>query len=250
MRFTDRVHQAMVNFLAVGYAAEALAALPELQEGGQPLLAPAPLYFYGISQGHILGSVFVTLSPHVERAVFSVGGAGFGLMMSRAQPFGAFMVLLDSRVGNDALETARIVLTMQTAFDRIDPIAYLPHLLEGTYEGSPPARRVLQHVGIGDTSVPNLGSHVFARSLGLPEVAPVPRPLAGIAAKDAPIDGSAMVEFDFGVPIPDVPAVPVKESNEVHEGVRRLDAAKKQIDAFLRPGGLVESFCDGVCDPE
>ena len=33
-------------------------------------------------------------------------------------------------------------------------------------------------------------------------------------------------------------------------GVRQLDAAQRQIDAFLRPDGRIEQFCDGPCDPE
>lgn len=248
MDFTDRVHQAMVNQMALAYALPALAELPETANGS-PLIDPAHVYFYGISQGHILGSVYVTVSPHIERATLAVGGGGFGLMMSRAHPFAAFLSIIDARFGNDFLVSQKIVLLMQTSFDRIDPVSYAPHLLSDTYPGSPASRRVLQHVAIGDTSVPNLASHFFARSLDLPELAPVPRPLFGIPPVDPPA-GSALVEWDFGVEIPDVPSRPVILENEVHEAQRALPASMDQVDAFLREGGLVESFCDGPCDPE
>ncbi|GMV40911.1 MAG: hypothetical protein AMXMBFR64_26270 [Myxococcales bacterium] len=248
--FTERLHQAMVNQLALAHALPAIAALPELQGAGGPLLDPGHVYFYGISQGHILGAIYVTLSPHVERATFAVGGAGFGLMMSRANPFLAFMALIDARFGNDPVKTLQIQLLMQTTFDRIDPITYTPRLLSDTLPGCPASRRVLQHIGIGDTSVPNLASHVFARALGLPSIAPAPRPIAGLSTKAPPIDGSAVAEYDFGVPIPDIVARPVQTKNEVHEGQRALPASMDQIDAFLREGGTIQSFCDGVCDPE
>ena len=251
LRFTERIHQGMVNFMAVTYAARGpLAELAELQLEGAPVYDPDHVYFYGISQGHILGGTYVTLSPHIERAMFSVGGAGFGLMMSRAAPFAGFMALIDNRLEYDTLATLKVVLLMQTTLDRIDPITYLPHLRSDTLEGCPPVRHVLQHVGIGDTSVPNLASHVFARSAGLPELAPVPRELAGIEAKPGPIADSAMVEFDFGVEIPDIPARPVTKENEVHEGVRRLPASIEQVDGFLRPDGVIEQTCSGACDPE
>ena len=31
---------------------------------------------------------------------------------------------------------------------------------------------------------------------------------------------------------------------------RRLDVTKQQLDAFLRPGGVIEHFCEGPCDPD
>ncbi|MBI4702762.1 MAG: hypothetical protein HY744_16700, partial [Deltaproteobacteria bacterium] len=75
MLFTDRVHQAMANFMAVAYAAAGpLLELPELELGPSPLYDPAELHFYGLSQGAILGGTYVALSPHVERAVLGVGG--------------------------------------------------------------------------------------------------------------------------------------------------------------------------------
>ncbi len=40
---------------------------------------------------------------------------------------------------------------------------------------------------------------------------------------------------------------PPSFDNGVHEAVRRLDAAQRQIDAFLRPDGTVQSFCNGAC---
>lgn len=248
--FTERVQQAMVNQMALAYALPALAALPELQRDGAALLDPAHVYFYGISQGHILGAIYVALSPHIDRAALAVGGAGFGLMMSRANPFLAFMALIDARFGNDPVKTLQVQLLMQTTFDRIDPISYTPHLLADTLPGSPATRRVLQQMGIGDTSVPNLSSHVFARALGLRELSPAARPIAGIETQAPPVDGSALVEYDFGVPIPDIVARPVQQKNEVHEGQRELPASMDQINAFLREGGKIESFCDGVCDPE
>jgi hypothetical protein len=36
----------------------------------------------------------------------------------------------------------------------------------------------------------------------------------------------------------------------VHEGVRRNEKIKLQLDAFFQPNGTIQSFCDGACDPE
>ena len=55
-----------------------------------------------------------------------------------------------------------------------------------------------------------------------------------------------------GKPYPMVPAPP--EDNQVHADLRFLEASQLQIDAFFRPGGVVQDFCaqdDGAgCTPE
>ena len=40
------------------------------------------------------------------------------------------------------------------------------------------------------------------------------------------------------------------KANKGHNGVRRLDASMRQLDAFLRSEGRIEHTCDGPCDPE
>jgi hypothetical protein len=124
-------------------------------------------------------------------------------------------------------------------------------LFDDPLPGSPNERRLLMQIGIGDAGVPNIASHLQARSLGLSLLQPAPREVPGIDTIDAPHDGSALVEFDFGTdPLPGITATPAGTDSEAHEGVRRLPAAQEQVDRFLRPGGLIEHTCEGVCDPE
>jgi hypothetical protein len=250
MIFTDRLHQAMANFMFVAAAAQgALASSPELTVSAGPAYDPSTLYFYGISMGHILGGTYVALAPQVERAVLSVGGANFSLMLFRAQPFSLFLLLIGTVV-SDPLDQQKLGAMLQTSFDRVESLTYAPRVRADTYPGSPSSRRILLQIGVGDPAVPNMAAHLHARALGLDQLAPAPRQLAAISPRPGPLD-SALVEFDFGIsPWPDRIAIPPAKDNEVHEGVRRLGAAKQQIDLFFRPDGKVEATCDGVCDPE
>jgi len=251
MRFTDRIHQAMANYLAVSYAAAGpLVSLPELQLGPSPLYDSSAIYFCGLSQGHILGGTYLALSPLIDRGVLGVGGANLSFIMFRAGPFVGFLGFIAIRVP-DELSQQKLTIQIQSSFDRIDPLTYAPLVLDELLPDGPAERRVLLQIGIGDAGVPNLASHLHARALGTFHLMPAPRPIAGLPPTDSPHDGSALVEFDFGIdPLPGIQAIPPTSDTEAHEGVRRLEAAKEQLDRFLRPGGRIEHTCDGVCDPE
>ncbi|HTJ83731.1 MAG TPA: hypothetical protein VL400_18555 [Polyangiaceae bacterium] len=250
LRFTDRVHQGMANFLALAKAAKGpIANLPELDVGGAPAYDPSTIYFYGISMGHILGGTYVALSPDVHRAVLEVGGADWSLMMFRARPFSLFLAVVET-LNQDKLDQQKFAALIQTAFDRIDPLSYAPHILKEPLPGGPTDRKVLMHVGVGDSEVPNLATYFHARNIGVPvleEASPfVPLGLDSVAP---PTDGSALTIFDFGYE-PETQAVAAAMGNEVHEGVRKTTASKKQVSAFLRADGVIDNPCSGVCDPE
>ncbi|MBM4358826.1 MAG: hypothetical protein FJ096_12045 [Deltaproteobacteria bacterium] len=250
LAFCDRVHQAMANQLALGESAAALAALPELSIASRPTFAPAASLFYGISMGHILGGTFLGLSPRIERGVLGVGGADFSLMMFRARPFLGFLAFVQLGMP-DPLDQQKFAAFAQLEMDRIDPLTYAPHVLAEPLPGSIDARQVLLQIGIGDVAVPNLASHLHARALGVKHLTPAPRNIVGLEAAKGPIEGSALVEFDFGIaPLPGARAQPSVDDTPAHEGVRRSKAGQEQLDRFLRPSGAVEATCDGPCDPE
>jgi hypothetical protein len=242
--FADRVHQAMVNQIALAHAARTMLwALPELSRDGAPAYDPGHVYYYGNSLGAILGGTYAALAPDVDRAVLGVGGASFVFIMFRARPFLSFLVLLSSLVP-DPLDQQKFAVLAQTSFDRIDPLTFAPLLAAGD-------KRALLQIGIGDAEVPNLAAHLHARALDAVHLAPAPRPIEAVPSAGGPLAGSAIVEFDFGVdPLPELEANPAIDGNDAHEGVRKLRAAGDQIDAFLRPGGLVAHTCSGACDPE
>jgi hypothetical protein len=248
--FTDRLHQAMANFIALAYAVQGpLLERPEIQVDDHPLYDPDQLYYYGNSQGHILGGTYLALSPQIDRAVLGVGGASLTLMMPRALPFASFMEFINMYIP-DPLDTQKFMVLTQTTFDRIDPITYAPHLLSNTYSKGPSARRLLMHMGLNDTQVPNMATQYHARALGLKLMQPSPTQVPALTEAAYPLDGSGLVEFDLGAAPPPAEARPADEDSGVHSHVRELPAVIQQIDLFLRPEGQIEQTCEGVCDPE
>ncbi len=236
--FTDRLHQGMANQIALAHAAtttlaDALDADPETAG----LYDRSQIQYYGNSNGHILGSTYVALSPHVDRAVLGVGGIGYSFMMFRAQPFASFVGFFDLFLP-DRLDVQLFTSMSQSTLDRIDPVAYAPRMLDDTYEGGPASRRVLLQYGPGDHAVPYLATELQARTLGIPVLEPVSHPIAALETADGPVDGSALAQFAFEVPtpLPGTLAIPPTDETMPHEGVRRLPEAIAQLDVFLATG--------------
>lgn len=244
--FSDRVHQAVANFLVLSAAIKGpLASLPALRrDAGSAVYDPAHLYYFGASQGHILGSISSALDPSIERAVLNVGGAAFTHMMPRARPFGAFRALLSSTV-HDPVLSELMVAMLAAPLDRIDPASYA-HLLIGAALPGSPDRQVLMQLGLGDAEVPSAGGFFHARSLGLTQTGPPVAGAWGIAAGVAAAR-SAVTIFDFGIDIePGRQPVPLAE-NDVHLNLRIAPAALRQMDAFLEPGGVIVHPCESAC---
>ncbi|MFT5429547.1 MAG: hypothetical protein ACI9OJ_000218 [Myxococcota bacterium] len=250
--FTERLHQGMVNQMALTHAAKGpFLALDELKRADVTLFDPAQIYWYGISQGHILGGTFLALSDHIDRGVLGVGGAGFSHMMFRSSNFAEFVLLLNAHT-KSPLEHQKFVAMTQTVIDRFDPVNYAKWVMDEPLAGGPQKRQLLIQVGLGDPQVPNMTAHMHVRALGLKVLEPATKPVALLDTVKAPAE-SAYVEFDFGLesPLPgDTANLPDDEDDPVHEGVRRAAGGRSQVDAFLKPDGMVANFCDGVCDPE
>ena len=109
-----------------------------------------------------------------------------------------------------------------------------------------PAHDVLVDVAIGDHQVTPLAAHVLARAVGAKNVAPVNRDVFGVDAAPPPFTGSAMVEWDFGLPPAPDTNLPEQEGADPHGKLRSIEAAYRHADAFLRTG-VVGPPCDGPC---
>lgn len=240
--FTERVHQAMASWTVMtaairqGIAQDAAFQRP----AGGALYDPSEVFFLGISQGHILGGTLAAFNPDLRRVALNVGGASLTQMMFRARPFMPFLAF--ARISFERpVDQRKYTATLQPLFDRIDPGFWASRVLADKLPGSPADRRVLQQAGLGDSEVPNLGSFLHARLLGLPQLTPTPRPVFGLEQRSGPIDGSAFSLYDMGVDPAEVYRLPMgaAEGNAVHSGLRVRPDVIAQLDRFLRADSQV-----------
>jgi hypothetical protein len=245
-----RTQQGMVNeLLAMRMMMGRFAKDPLTIIDGKPTIDPTERHYRGDSQGGIFGTTYMTLTTDVTRGLVSVPGMPFSLLLDRSVDFTPFFIVIRSAFPSGR-EIQLLIGLMQMLWDRVEPDGYAPYLKGHTLPGTP-AHEVLIHVGIGDYQVTPLGAHIIARTVGAKNLAPVNRHVWGVPEASAPIQGSAMVEFSFGLPPAPETDVPPSgpPEKDPHQLVRSLPDAIDQEDTFFRTG-VVKAYCDGPCDPE
>lgn len=252
----DRGQQAMLNFLyGLRAVTRGLASDPATQIGGFATIDPTSPRYLGASLGGIYGSVYLTLSPDIDRGVLVVPGQPFGLLLPRNGSTYPALYLYFANVS--LLDGASVPLGMglvQMLWDRSEPNGYA-HLMLEDPEGTLPFahdHHVLVMDAIGDKTVTTLGAQIMARTLGLPMLAPNPRPVFGLTDTVGPITGSAFAEFDFG-PMESTTQIPTAGGSDPHgalfQQANATSAIPRQMAADFLATGSVSNLCSGSCDP-
>jgi len=243
----DRQHQGMVNaLLLMRSAAGRMVTDPMLQSAGRSLIDPTRRFYYGGSQGGIFGATYMAITPDVRRGVLAVPGQAYALMLNRSINFTSFEMLLRARFP-DPLDVQRVIGLVQMLWDRTEPSGWTPYLrtdrVPGTVE-----HEVLLLSAIGDRQVPTLAAHLMARTIGgVPNLAPLNRPVFGLTSQMGSHTGSAMIEFDFGLPEPLV-NTPAAGTPDPHGRIGESPAAFVMGQTWLETG-TTQNTCEGPCDP-
>lgn len=242
---SDRSLQGFVNaLLAMRMMAGAFAADPAAQINGASAIKADERYYFGNSQGGILGGCYMALTTDVQRGVLGVPGQPYNLLLDRSVDFKLFATLLQGALA-DPIDRQVALGLVQVLWDRAEPSGYSPYVTADPLPGTPP-HEVLLHVAIGDHQVSPLGAHVMARSMGAKNVTPAVRSIWGVEEAPAPYTGSAIVEYDFGLPPAPIENVPMDLGDDPHGTLRELPEAQDQLNTFLRTG-VVENTCGGPC---
>ena len=245
VRVTDRLQQAHVNvvYLSRMLAAGTLDALPELRGMGRALADKNRIYYYGASNGGTQGLTQLALSPHIGRAALVVPGGFWAQLIWRSSGFRAFVDGLTAAYP-DPLDRQVLIALSQSLWDVTDPATYASHVLRDPLPGVR-SKRLLLHEGIGDAQVSNLVTRALVRSMGLSLLGLPVEAVFGVGQVIMGTD-SAYVQYDIGQqPRPGDTNVPPEKDNAVHRSIGRLEAAKTQVDSFLREDGRALDTCGG-----
>merc|ERR1711902_8559 len=107
--------------------------------------------YFGNSLGGILGSVYMSLTPDVDRGVISVPGFPFSLLLPRSINFRSFFDILKDRYIND-VDRIMLISWFELLWVRLEPAGYVSHLNKDPFEGNP-IHNVIIEFALGDAQV-------------------------------------------------------------------------------------------------
>src|SRR5262249_31266697 len=131
---------------------------------GQPIRFDLDrIYFKGHSQGGLTGPLFLAYEPKIKAAILSGAGADLILsLLNKTQPVDIPKVV-QSVVGEDVAEDARLLSLLQTFLESSDPGNYARLFFREPPAGVP-AKSIYQSMGIVDhyTPVPTIKALALA----------------------------------------------------------------------------------------
>ena len=200
--------------------------------------------WYGISQGAILGGAYVGMSKDIDKAVLSVGGLPYAVLLPRSASFGDFFKIINQMYESPLERMFLIEGMLIQLWDSAESTGWA-HDIKASPEGTPD-KRVLLQIAIGDALVTHIGGRAQGRSMGASLITPKTREVYGMQEAAPPFEGSGYVEFDYSLPEPPFDNKPPPEDTDPHECPRRSKAGQAQVVKFLNTG-VVDHFCDGPC---
>lgn len=252
--FVDRQVQGFINQLVMLRTVKGMCAdNAAFQVEGHPTFDPTQVYYHGNSQGGIFGGSLAGLSTDITHFALGVGAVSYGLFMPRSVDWKAYETILKVWY-RDKIDRALILAMLAQSWERSDPSVYSAHTLSDVLPGSPTGKRVLMQTGRWDAQVANVGSDVAARNFGIPVHSPTIYDVFGLGTFTDMSDSGYVVYETGASPVPDDFSYAATEpedsttGNSVHESVRRDPRVQMQLDAFMRPDGVVQNFCTGACD--
>jgi hypothetical protein len=253
----ERMHQGFLNFLiamrtlsreAEGGPSTALNQALAKDCGGA-MLDGTRRYYFGGSQGGILGASIMALNLDIERGLLAVPGQSYNLLLNRSVNFDEYSGQLYGIYGWNALHMQMNLALIQGLWDRAEPTGYSKYIRTNLLPGTP-AHDVLIQVSKSDHQVTNLGAHIMARTIGgVMNLAPTIRDVWGLDVVSGPHEGSAMLEIDFGNPDAPITNIPPWDDTlpDPHGRATELTALGPALTNFYE-NGIAENTCDGPCD--
>ncbi len=240
----DVLVQGMMNHIALSQVARGpMAARLFTQDGTDAtptIVDPSKVYYYGISQGGIMGTTVCAIDPLIKRCVVQVGAINYSLLLERSRDWPQYRTTLTGAYPNN-FDTALLVSLMQQEWDRTEPTAVADVITNGGFGGE--EKQVFMQIAIADDEVSNLGSEYQARTMGIPVITPSPYVPYGLESTSTPV-GSGLLIYDFGKgPLPAGNEAP--PDNDVHSQIRNKSATTTMMKRFYETGEIVQ-----VCTAE
>lgn len=244
--FGERIIQGITNHMVLIQLARGAFASELLVDDGGPYVDGERVFFYGISQGSVLGTTLVAYDPFIDRAALAVGGTNWGLLFERSTNWPNFQLIINGAY-TGALNTVVIEHLMQFGLDFVENQHVAHRILGDPLPGAAPGKQLLLNMAVGDSAVTNLSTEMQARDLGLTMLSPTVKSVWGVPESEGPLSSALAVYDESPSPMPPDSNVRTTVDNGTHGTARALNANNRQIQRFFETGEIV-NFCAGACD--
>ncbi len=226
------------------------------EEGSEVAVVDASKrYYYGNSQGGIMGAAYLAFSPDIDRGILGVPGGPYSLLLPRSKDFDPFFLLFKNKFDDHRDIMLFVAGLSQQLWDPTEPGGWMWDM---TRDGD---KLPLLQPAIYDNQVTTLGAQIMARAYGAVTVPNPARPIWGVEAKDLSggYSGAAIAEWKF-TDLPEEPLIvappgskdvvepPFNDERNLdpHECPRRNPQAQEMAWVFLTTGEFVDT-CEGPC---
>ena len=242
----DRLHQGFLNYLVLMRMMRTSFAADD--DYGQ-YIDPDEAYYHGISQGGIMGSVYMAVSTEVSRGALGVMGQPYSLLLFRSVDFDQFLTAINF-VYKDKREHQLLVAISQMLWDRVEPNGYTHHLRSENLLPGAREKEVLMRAALVDHQVVTLAGHIMARTAGAQHLDSGVRDIWDLTKVPSTESGHLYTEYDFDLPgQPNCNFPPTGVCADPHEWIRRRESSARQLDEFLRDGTGTVHCSDDETDP-
>eukprot|EP01094_Clydonella_sp_ATCC50884_P010458 TRINITY_DN2011_c0_g1_i3.p1 TRINITY_DN2011_c0_g1~~TRINITY_DN2011_c0_g1_i3.p1 ORF type:complete len:365 (-),score=93.14 TRINITY_DN2011_c0_g1_i3:81-1175(-) len=250
----DRCQQGLVNQLVFSrlLMSEAFQKDPAVTVGGVRTMSDRELYYWGNSQGGILGGVLMAVTQDIHKGVLGVPGGPYSQMLFRSVDFEPFFDVLKFRFASSADQLV-ILNAFQMLWDRSEPSGYMDAITSDPLPNTP-EHQVILHYALSDAQVTWLSCLTMSRSMGAVvfpyNVVEDGEVLFGFPVATQPVSSGAVMQgWYYNTPPVPQTDVPPSEEYDTHSCPRKDPRAQDQIDLFFQSGVVVD-FCDGKgCGP-
>lgn len=235
----DVLVQGMINHVAlVQIARGPMAAALFAKAGGGSLVDPSRVYYYGISQGGIMGTTVCGIDPVINRCVLQVGAINYSLLLERSRDWPTYRTTLNGAYP-DPYDDVMVINLMQQQWDRTEATSVVDTIVPHTFPGTP-QKQVLMQMAIADDEVSNIGTEMQARTMNIPVIMPSPYVPFGLqTASGAVPNGLVIYDFGLGSTIPHGNEAP--PDNTVHGSIRNKKATTDMMKRFYETGEIVQT---------
>lgn len=242
---SEKPHQGIINHLALVRMLKGAFANDPLvvRADGGPAYDPARVVYNGNSQGGTMGGVMMPIQTDITVGVLGVPGGAFSLLLTRTNNWAELAGDMIRNFADNLADYSAVMGLLQLGFDPIDAVNYMHRLSGDTFPGTPD-HRVLLASAREDAQVHNQVTDLIARTAGARLLVPSRRDVWGLETSEGPVDGSAMIEYDFLRPA--FPNEPVPGRYDTHACIAWVPAAREQMKHFFHHGEA-KNFCEGAC---